>query len=88
MTFPDKFGRDERHYWETDAAWQGFLKLMELVLVAWDWDESFVALNLVAKPAIEEAVLRKLGEAGRYNGDTLLGMLTDAQLIDAQRHRR
>jgi len=89
LTFPDKgFGRDERHYWETDAAWQGFRKLMELVLVTWDWDESFVALNLVAKPAIEEAVLRKLGEAGRHNGDTLLGMLTDAQLIDAQRHRR
>lgn len=89
LTFPAKgFAKDERRYWETDAAWQGYRELMEKVLVAWDWDESFVALNLVAKPAIEEAVLRKLGEAGRHNGDTLLGMLTDAQLLDAQRHRR
>ena len=89
LTFADKgFGKDERRYWETDAAWQGFRELMEKVLVAWDWDEAFLALNLVAKPAIEEAVLRKLGEAGRHNGDTLLGMLTDAQLLDAQRHRR
>ena len=39
-------------------------------------------------PAIEEAVLRKLGESARHNGDTLLGLLTDAQLIDASRHRR
>jgi len=45
-------------------------------------------LNLVAKPAIDEAVLRKLGESARHNGDTLLGLLTDAQLIDSARHRR
>lgn len=89
QTFPDKgFGKEERRYWETDPAWQGFRELMEKVLVAWDWAETFVALNLVAKPAIEEAVLRKLGESGRHNGDTLLGMLTDAELLDAERHRR
>jgi hypothetical protein len=46
---------------------------MEKVLVTWDWAEAFVALNLVAKPAVEESVLRKLGESGRHNGDTLLG---------------
>ncbi len=34
------------------------------------------------------SVLRGLGEAARHNGDTLLGLLTDAQLADAQRHRR
>jgi len=89
LTFDDKgFGSDERHYWENDAAWQGLRELMERVLTTWDWGEAFVALNLVAKPAIEESVLRKLGEAGRHNGDTLLGMLTDAQLVDSARHRR
>lgn len=89
QTFTNKgFGTDERTYWETDPAWQGFRELMEKVLTTWDWGEAFVALNLVAKPAVEEAVLRKLGEAGRHNGDTLLGMLTDNQLMDAARHRR
>jgi toluene monooxygenase system protein E len=89
LTFPDKgFGNGERNYWENDAAWQGFRELMEKVLVAWDWGETFVALNLVAKPAIEEVVLRRLGLAARHNNDTLLGMLTDAQLLDADRHRR
>ena len=33
-------------------------------------------------------VLRKLGESARHNGDTLLGLITDAQLIDSARHRR
>jgi toluene monooxygenase system protein E len=89
LTFSNKgFGRDERKYWETDSAWQGFRELLERVLTTWDWAEAFTALNLVAKPAVEEAVLRKLGESGRHNGDTLLGMLTDAQLVDAARHRR
>lgn len=88
-TFPNLgLGQDERKYWENDAAWQGWRKLVERALVAWDWGESFVALNLVARPAVEEAVLRGLGTAARHNGDTLLGLLTDAQLADAQRHRR
>lgn len=82
------FGEREREYWENEAIWQGFRELMEKVLTTWDWAEAFVALNLVAKPAIEEAVLRKLGESARHNGDLLLGLLTDAQLIDAARHRR
>jgi toluene monooxygenase system protein E len=89
LTFPELgFGTGERAHWETTVAWQGFRELMERVLTTWDWSEAFVALNLVAKPAIEEAVLRQLGDAARHNGDTLLGMLTDAELIDADRHRR
>ncbi|MNG11887.1 Toluene-4-monooxygenase system protein E [compost metagenome] len=89
LTFDDKgFGRTERAYWETEPVWQGFRELMEKVLVTWDWAEAFVALNLVAKPAVEESVLRKLGGSARHNGDILLGLLTDAQLLDAARHRR
>ncbi len=88
-TFDDVgFGREERRIWEQDTVWQGFRKLIEMALVAWDWGECFTAMNLVVRPAIEEAVLRGLSEAGRHNGDTLLGMLCDAQLADAQRHRR
>jgi len=89
QTIADKgFGSGERGYWEQDPAWQGFRELMENVLVTWDWAEAFVALNLVAKPAVEEAVLRQLGAAARRNDDLLLAMLVDAQLVDASRHRR
>ncbi|WP_338415125.1 aromatic/alkene monooxygenase hydroxylase subunit beta [uncultured Sphaerotilus sp.] len=89
LTFPALgFGSGERQRWEQDPAWQGWRRLVEHALVAWDWGESFVALNLVARPAIEETVLRGLGQVARQNGDTLLGMLSDAQLADAQRHRR
>jgi toluene monooxygenase system protein E len=83
-----KFGTGERDLWEKDEAWQGFRELAEKALVAWDWAESFVVLNLIVKPAYEECVLRGLGEAARHNGDILLGLLSDAQLRDAERHRR
>ncbi len=89
LAFPDKgFAQNEQRYWEEDPAWQGFRELMEKVLTVWDWGEAIVTLSLVVKPAVEEAVLRRLGESARHNGDTLLGLLTDAQLIDAARHRR
>ncbi|MER2605943.1 MAG: aromatic/alkene monooxygenase hydroxylase subunit beta [Siculibacillus sp.] len=82
------FGTGERAMWENDPAWAGFRELVEKGLVAWDWAESFVVMNLVARPAVEEAVLRGLGQTGRHNGDSLLGLLCDAQLVDADRHRR
>lgn len=89
LTYADRgFGTGERALWEQHAAWQGFRALMEQVLTTWDWTEAFVALNLIAKPAIEEAVLRQLGSTARHQGDMLLGMLTDAELVDADRHRR
>jgi toluene monooxygenase system protein E len=88
-SYPEKgFTKKEQSYWENEPVWQGFRELTEKSLIAWDWAESFVSLNLVVKPAIEEAVIRKLGESARHNNDQLLAMLCDAQLIDADRHRR
>ena len=89
QTFADVgLGQNERERWENDPVWQGWRELVERALVAWDWGENFAAFNLVVRPAVEEAVLRGLGSVARHNGDTLLGLLTDAQLLDAQRHRR
>ena len=82
------FGTSERKTWEDDPAWQGFRELIEKTLVAYDWGEQFVALNLITKPALDEAYLRQLGNAGRNHGDMLLGLLNDAQLIDSDRARR
>ncbi len=86
--FGKGFGEKERAFWENDPAWQGFRELMEKVLIAYDWGESFVSLNLVAKPAIDEAFLRQFAQAARREGDTLLAMLADAALVDSERHRR
>ncbi len=88
LTAADKgFGEQERAHWENDPAWQGFRELMERALVAYDWGEHFVALNLVAKPAIDEAFVRQLGQAAHRAGDGLLRQLMDAQAADSVRAR-
>jgi len=89
LAAPDKgFIDGESGHWQNDAAWQGFRELMERTLVAYDWGEHFVALNLVAKPAIDEAFVRQLGNAARRADDGLLHQLMDAHQTDNERSRR
>lgn len=82
------FGETERRMWEELPAWQGFRELMEKALVAYDWAEAFISLNVIAKPAIDEAWLRQFAVSARRSGDTLLALLADAALRDSERHRR
>lgn len=89
LTFPDNgFGQNERGLWEQDPGWQGLRELMEKQLTAFDWGEAFVSLNLVVKPTIMESVLKPLQSLARENNDTLLPLLIDSQLKDAERHNR
>jgi toluene monooxygenase system protein E len=81
-------GATERAVWEEDPAWQGFRELLEKLLVAWDWGECFVAMNLVAKPALDEATLTQLGQAASRHGDGLLHLLCEAHQRDVVRSRR
>ena len=81
------FGKSERPHWETEPAWQGLRKLMEKALIAYDWCESFVANNLVAKIAADET-LRELAATARSFLDPLLASLADNQLRDSDRSRR
>ena len=87
--FPDQgFITGERNAWEKDECWQGFRELLERVLATFDWSDAFIGLNIVAKPMVDECLLHRLGVAARREGDTLLGMLTDAQLRDSDRSKR
>ncbi len=89
LTYPDLgLGERERDLWENEPGWQGLRELMEKQLVAFDWAEAFVSLNLVVKPTIMEAVLKSLQAKARENNDTLLPLLIDSQLKDAERHNR
>lgn len=82
------FGERERELWEEQPAWQGFRELMERQLTTFDWAEAFVALNIVAKPALDEIVLRQLGLSARRQDDLLHALLTEAHLRDSERSRR
>ncbi|MEH6638139.1 MAG: aromatic/alkene monooxygenase hydroxylase subunit beta [Porticoccaceae bacterium] len=81
-------GGSERNTWESDPAWQGMRKLIENMLVSYDWGESFFSINLIAKPVINSVVLGGLAKLARENNDMLLDLLCQAQLRDAERHLR
>ena len=62
---------------------KGFRELIERALVAWDWAQSFRVFSLVATPAIAQAGLSQFRHLARASGDSLLGLLIQAQIRDA-----
>jgi hypothetical protein len=82
------FGRTERSTFEAHPRWQAARAAIEKLLVAFDWDEAFTALELVIKPAYDEIFVRQLAEACRRAGDELDALVLDSLWQDAERARR
>jgi toluene monooxygenase system protein E len=83
-----RFGTADRTRWETHPAWQPARRALEEALVAYDWGESFVAVNLALRPALDDVLLRRLGDAARASGDDLTWLLLANLEVDAARCRR
>jgi hypothetical protein len=79
------FASGERGIWETEPGWQATRKALERSLVAYDWGESFTAVNLVLRPTIDEVLLRQLGLVARANGDDLTWLLLENLRLDTER---
>jgi toluene monooxygenase system protein E len=78
-----RFGHDSRALWQEDPLWQPMRELIERLLVAYDWGESFAALNLVLKPLLDELFLVHLGSLATRAGDALLGRILHSLHEDA-----
>jgi toluene monooxygenase system protein E len=65
--------------WQSAPIWQPWRRLIEQLLVTYDWDEALLALNLVVKPAFDELFLGAMSRAAARHGDDttqrLLGSL-------------
>jgi len=73
--------------WVAGAEWQPLRELLENLLIAYDWGEAFVALNLAVKPAVDELVNGQLAELARRNGDEFVANLLTALSNDSDRSR-
>ena len=82
-----EFAVDSREMWQTDALWQPLRELVERLLVAYDWAESFVALNLVVKPLIDELFMKHVSDRALAEEDYLLGQIFYSLNADCQWHR-
>ena len=78
---------DSRNLWETDAMWQPLRELVERLLIAYDWAEAFVGLNLVVKPLIDELFMKYVSDLALAEEDYLLGQIFYSLNEDCQWHR-
>lgn len=82
------FAEDSKILWQTDPLWQPLRQAVEKLLVTYDWGESFVALNLVLKPLVDELLMKHLGDLARQEGDYMLGQIFYSLNEDCQWHRQ
>jgi toluene monooxygenase system protein E len=82
------FAADSRTLWQTDPIWQPLREVVEKLLIAYDWAESFVGLNLVLKPLVDELFMKYLSELALGEDDYLLGQIFYSLNEDCQWHRQ
>jgi toluene monooxygenase system protein E len=61
--------------WENGTAWQPLRRSLEELLAVRDWGETFAALNLVVKPALDTLINTCLAQLAARNGDEFLAAL-------------
>ncbi len=81
------FATDSKARWETDPLWQPLRMAIEKLLVCYDWAESFVGLNLVLKPLIDEVFMHHFSDLALREGDYLLGRVFYSLNEDCRWHR-
>src|SRR5262249_3936959 len=80
-------GTDSKARWQTDTLWQPLRMTIEKLLICYDWAESFVGLNLVLKPLVDEFFMSHLSELPLREGDNLLGQVFYSLNEDCRWHR-
>ena len=84
--YPD-FATDSKARWQTDPLWQPLRLAIEKLLICYDWAESFVALNLVLKPLLDEVFMSYLSDLALREGDHLIGQVFYSLNEDCRWHR-
>jgi toluene monooxygenase system protein E len=73
--------------WQSGPAWQPLRRAVERALVAYDWGEALVALDLCLKPLCEQLFCAELARLARQRQDFLLGEMLGSFEEDGRWHR-
>jgi len=82
------FVTGEQQTWQTQKEWQPARQVIEEGLVAYDWRESFAALNLVLRPTLESVLYKAFSQVASENGDELTSLLLANLSDDGERAAR
>ncbi len=81
------FGDDSRPRWQADPLWQPLREAVERLLVAYDWGEALVGLDVCVKPVVDELFLVLLPGLAALRGDPHLGAIFGWLAEDARWQR-
>ncbi|GAB2994344.1 aromatic/alkene monooxygenase hydroxylase subunit beta [Mycobacterium bourgelatii] len=76
---------ETRRIWENDELWQPARETLERLLLAYDWGEAFVALNLAVKPALDALLKEAFVDLASDRGDGLTAALLQESRVDTTR---
>lgn len=79
--------RDGRSIWQSDPKWQPLRRTVEQLLVAYDWGEALVALNVCLKPSIDDLFLTALAARADQSKDHLDAQILRSLFEDSRWHR-
>lgn len=74
-----------REPWESAPQWQPLRRLLEEMLITYDWGEAFTALNLAAKPMLDALINEQLAALAEGSGDQFLSQLLVEFDLDSRR---
>jgi toluene monooxygenase system protein E len=80
------FGADAKTCWQVDAAWQPLRRLVERLLMTYDFGEASVATLLVFKPCFDALFMRHFARLAAERGDRLLLELLSSLDLDCRWH--
>lgn len=78
---------ETRRIWENEAWWQPARETLERLLLAYDWGEAFVALNLAVKPALDALLKEAFVDLASDRGDGLTAALLQESRVDTTRNQ-
>jgi toluene monooxygenase system protein E len=81
------FGDQSRTAWQQSPEWQPLRKVVETLLVTYDFGEAWVALNLVLKPMFDQLFTVELSKLATHSGDPRLGQVLFSLGEDWRWHR-
>lgn len=82
------FGDDARTRWQLHERWQPLRRVIEELLVTYDWGEALVALGVVVKPMLDGFMLGYFADLAEERGDPILGKLLRSLGEDSFRNQQ
>ncbi len=82
-----EFGKNSKAVWQADPLWQPLRRLIEQLLVTYDWGEALTGLTMMVKPAVDELFMTHFARLAASQGDEILAKVFHSLSEDCAWHR-